>query len=96
MVTPYLRLWCGNHLLADPCKAGVFGYDRDIAVHFAIYFNALDHFISVSFQAAVEIMQLNAGCFACHPVKKREGMVLEIGSWRRFLPAGDQVEAHRW
>lgn len=53
----------------DAGETGFFGKDRNVAVHFAVYFDAFDYSVFVCFQTAVEIMQFDAGEFACRGVE---------------------------
>ena len=46
------------HLFPYFIEAGVLGQIRDITVHFPIDFNAFHDFLAVSFQSAVEIVQV--------------------------------------
>src|SRR5690606_28021280 len=46
------------HLFTDLLKAGPFGNNRNVAVHFTIHFNPFDYLPAISFQPAVKIMQI--------------------------------------
>ena len=47
-----------HHLFPDFVETGVLGQIRDITVHFPIDLNAFHDFLAVSFQSAVEIVQV--------------------------------------
>ena len=48
-----------HDFLPDLAKAGPFGKHGDIAMHFAVDLDVFDHFITVGFQPAIEIMQFD-------------------------------------
>ena len=81
-------------LLADLAVAGVLRQVGDIAVHLTVDLDALDHLVLVGLQAAVHVMELDAGDFAGRPVIQfrrkvlREFVVLAV-----LLPAGNDIVA---
>jgi hypothetical protein len=54
------------NFLSDFMKTGAFGDHRNVAVHFAVNFNAFYYFAAIGFQSAIHIVQLYpaepAGC----------------------------------
>ena len=69
----------GDLLLGDP-EAGVVGQHGDVAMQLAVYVDALDDHAAVDLEAAVEVVQLQAGRLRTVQLKNREGSVLVIGS----------------
>ena len=53
----FSRVMC-NYLFTDPVETIPLGYDWNIAMHFSIYTNTMNNFRTVSFQPAIEIVQL--------------------------------------
>ena len=79
-------------LLADLAVPGVLREVGNIAVHFAVNLDALNHLVPVGLQAAVHVMELDARDLACGPVIQLGGKVLrEFVVLAVLLPAGDDV-----
>ena len=81
-------------LLADLAVAGVLGEVGDVAVHFAVHLDAFHHFLLVGLQAAVHVVELDAGDLAGRPVVELGRKVLrELVVLAVLFPAGDDVVA---
>ena len=81
-----------NHLLTDLAESGILGQEGDVAVHLAVNLDVLDNLFAVCLEAAVHVVQVDAGNFACGPVVYLGGYVLaQLSVIAFFLPARYQV-----
>ena len=80
--------------LADLAVAGILGEIRDIAVHFAVHLDALDHLVLVGLQAAVHVMEFDARDLARRPVVELGRKVLrKLVVLAVLFPAGNDIVA---
>src|SRR5579863_9402490 len=79
------------HFLTDVPEAGPFGNDGDIAVHFAIDLDALDHLVAVGLETAIEIVQPDLTDPGGGPVEEfgRNGLGDRVMAY--FLPAAHHI-----
>ena len=83
-----------DRFFADPAEAGVLGQIRDIAVHLTVHFDVFHHLGPVGLEAAVHVVQADAGDLAGGPVVQLGGDVLGEGVVLAVLfPARHQVVA---
>ena len=62
--------------------------DGNVTVHFAVHLNAFHHFLAISLQAAIEIVQLNARHHPRGPIEELGRDVFhQFGVVTHFLPA---------
>ena len=90
---PVLACAVLDDLLPDLPETGAFGQQRNKPVHFAVNFDAFDHFIAVGFQAAVEVVQADTRSGASTEVEEfaRQGFAQRIVAL--LFPTAHQVVA---
>ena len=89
-----LALLVVHRFFANPGESGILGQVRDVAVHFAVHLDVFHHLGFVGFEAAVHVMELDAGNLAGRPVVQFGGDVLGKDIVHAvLLPAGHQVVA---
>ena len=82
------------HFLADLGKTGVLRQVRDIPVHLGEDLNILHHLLAVRFQAAVHIVQGNAGNTTCRSIEELGRQVLGQFVIKTFLlPTAHQIKS---
>src|SRR5690606_24360870 len=82
-----------DHLFTYTRKTSPFGNHRDVAVHFAVYFNIFDHFAPVGLQSAVEIMQTDARHAAGNGIEQFGGKGFAHRIETLLFPAGNKIVA---
>ena len=78
--------------LGDP-EAGLRGDHRDVPVQLAVDDDRVDHIAAVGLEAAVEVVQRDAGRLAHRPVEEARRQRLVEGVLAALLPAGHEVVA---
>ena len=83
-----------HFLLSDLREACVLGQIRDVAVHFPVDFDVLDHLAAVGLETAVHVVELDARDLAGGSVEKLGRKILgELVVLTVLLPAGHHVVA---
>ena len=81
LVFPEFACLMVHYLFSDFREAGIFCQIGDVAVHFTVYFDVLDHVPAIGFEPAIEVVQVvDADTARAVALKSLVGMVFDKGS----------------
>ena len=79
------------YFFSDFFESCPLGYYRYVPVHFPIYLNALDNFITVCFESAIKIMQFYLRHLPGDPIEEFRRDSFGNGIMTNSLPAANKV-----